>query len=427
MDPLRFLGIWASVCLGLLALVAAFNFLIDPYCVWGTPTIAGLDRDKPGAIDNPFLAKPYAARRVHPATVILGSSRFDIGIDPEAPVWPAASQPVFNLAIPGTGPRDQERLLTRLLATDNPRLIVIGMTFDDNIYTPDHILKTGPEIARANAEPVVGGEEDGDAAPRDRAGVASDLATSLLSLSAIEDSVGTVLHQGSADTSYMTRFGWNTGGLFRDLVRHEGELSLFLHKSADKARKYLRVARHPEAGGEDDLARMLSDAKKHGAEAIVMIPPGHADEAELIRQSGLLPLRQLWLRRIAAAVDRARQEGGRVRLWDFSIPGRYLTEPLPAAGDKTTQTRYFWETVHFKSALGEMMVSRAMGGGPEDFGVQIDSDGLDAHFAAFAGALARYEAERPEDVARVTRLIDAAKATLCATDPEDCGAAVASR
>ena len=65
------------------------------------------NQKKTQAVDESRLAKPYMVERVQPTTLLLGSSRVEVGFDPNSAGWPASMRPVFNLGMPGSGPYEQ--------------------------------------------------------------------------------------------------------------------------------------------------------------------------------------------------------------------------------------------------------------------------------------------------------------------------------
>ena len=67
-----------------------------------------------------------------------------------------------------------------------------------------------------------------------------------------------------------------------------------------------------------------------------------------------------------------------ITAWDFFEYGPYTTEPVPRPGDRTTQMQWFWEPVHFKRTLGEVMSGRLFSGKPENFGVELTAATVDA-------------------------------------------------
>lgn len=74
---------------------------------------------------------------------------------------------------------------------------------------------------------------------------------------------------------------------------------------------------------------------------------------------------------------------GQVRLIDFSVLHPYTREPIPPRGDTRTVMRFYWESGHFKPALGEAVIARLFR--ESDFGV------------ALAPTVAEAGDERPED------------------------------
>jgi hypothetical protein len=79
-------------------LVAAFVLMADPYYVFGSPTLPGINAVRPYYELHVLAAKPYQVRRIKPAAVSLGSSRVEVGLEPRHPGW--ADPNVFNFGLP---------------------------------------------------------------------------------------------------------------------------------------------------------------------------------------------------------------------------------------------------------------------------------------------------------------------------------------
>ena len=97
-----FLRIWIGTLVALALLVVGLNLLVDPYEVFGTPRLPHISLLKPGPKNHTLLAKTYQEARAHPVTVLIGSSSTHIGIDADAPTWPASMRPNYNYGIPGS-------------------------------------------------------------------------------------------------------------------------------------------------------------------------------------------------------------------------------------------------------------------------------------------------------------------------------------
>jgi hypothetical protein len=68
-----------------LALLAGFNFIIDPYQLLGAPAIDGVNAKKTVLFSKLGLTKPYAFYASDHTSLILGSSRAGAAIDPAHP------------------------------------------------------------------------------------------------------------------------------------------------------------------------------------------------------------------------------------------------------------------------------------------------------------------------------------------------------
>src|ERR1700722_2220382 len=188
MRPKRFVGWWFAGTIGLLALAALINLVIDPYGVYGWISILGVNQMKTQAVDESRLAKPYMVEREQPTTLLLGSSRVEVGFDPKSAAWPVAMQPVFNLGMPGSGPYEQYRLLQHALATTHPKYVLIGTSFGDWHIQPSRtIINAGAlDASRLSRDfdARLRVTVDGEPNPNMVAARAHDIATTLLSLDA---------------------------------------------------------------------------------------------------------------------------------------------------------------------------------------------------------------------------------------------------
>jgi hypothetical protein len=82
----------------------------------------------------------------------------------------------------------------------------------------------------------------------------------------------------------------------------------------------------------------------------------------------------------------------------------YAIEPVPAPGDRGAEVRWYWESGHFKSALGHAMLERMQGGGDPGLGRQINPDNLGQHQALIRKQGDAYLATQPEVVRELEQL-----------------------
>ena len=99
----------------------------------------------------------------------------------------------------------------------------------------------------------------------------------------------------------------------------------------------------------------------------------------MIDRAGIWNVYELWLRSLATVV--AAHRGGSISLWDLGGYSPYTTEPAPAKGSNTTQTEWFWDILHFKRKLGDLILSRLLTGQPSGFGLLLTPENVDNQLA----------------------------------------------
>ena len=419
----RFLAIWLAATLVLAAAVLALNVAVDPYGILGTPRIPGLTADKLSAADRPRLTKPYLVEQTGPAgpwsTLVMGASNADVGFDPNSQAWPAETRPVFNLAIDGADTDVQARFLQHALATNRPKLVLIGLSLEDAMIYPVTRRLSAAASTQYVFESRLRVRPDGSPNPDHARARLEDFGFATFSTQALTDSLATLIRQNDPERTHETAEGFNTAGSFARWVRTEGSYSLVMNKDRERTPQLLSWsfdARTQMAG----IASMIRDSRAKGARVIVFMMPGYVDQLEIMRQTGITPLFERWKQDVARTVEQ--QAGAEpIPLWDFSGYGPYTTEPLPGPGDTKTPLRWFWEFVHFRAALGDLMVRRMLGaGGPPDLGETVTTASLPARFAAYARAQQDWVASHPADVARIAQVVDAAAHQVCGTPIAGC-------
>lgn len=146
----RYLLMWLGATGALLVSVASINLVVDPYGLFRVVDAAGFNAVKPKAGLHGATAKAYQVLRANPRTLILGNSRAEVGFAPDFAGWPAAGRPVFNLALPGTGPSTTLDYLQHAIAHaadgNAPRIerVVWGVDFPDFLTDATTQAPAGP-------------------------------------------------------------------------------------------------------------------------------------------------------------------------------------------------------------------------------------------------------------------------------------------
>ncbi|MBI3248601.1 MAG: hypothetical protein HYZ50_19030 [Deltaproteobacteria bacterium] len=164
----------------------------------------------------------------------------------------------------------------------------------------------------------------------------------------------------------------------------------------------------------DLLRAMIAECRRDGISLYLFIPPSHARDLEALQALGLYPLFEQWKRDLTQIVaeDNGRHPAARsIPLWDFSGYTSITIEDIPAANEKGKAMRWYWESSHFKKETGDLVLDRLFGHErpsrslPEDFGVLLSPQNIEAHLAWVRGQQQRYRETHSHEVAEVEDLV----------------------
>lgn len=367
--PSRFLVTWVVTLLAIILIVASVNVIVDPYDLFGCPRIAGINQLKPAIKNHAALTKVYQVERARPTTVVLGTSRVYVGIDSTSPQWPASYQPVYNYGLPGTTMgRSLLRELREAWSTGQLRHVVAFLDVPA-FFIPD---------------PPARGEDDelrlrylDDGAPNEAMRLQRwrDDFLSVFTVAALIDSVRTVLAQGGGNHVLDLREnGTSTNADFAEAARVEGMNSVFAQKDVYdlvNLPEFQRTLAHwqgpmPNMG---IIQQVIQFCLTHDLTLTLILGSSHADQMEMFRRTGLWPRVEQIKVDLAMLVAAAHSDS--ITAWDFVEYGRYTGERVPPPGDTASKIAFFWEPMHFRHALGDLMLQRVFHGTPADFGVPL--------------------------------------------------------
>ncbi len=409
----------AATLAALLLAVAAFNALVDPYGIVGTPPVAGLTARKIAASPRTRLTKPYRIEQMAPATIVVGSSAANIGIDPDSPAWRAHDRPVYNLGLDGATLAVQHRFLQHALVHARPRLVVMAVSFED--------MKLAPRLARSDSSGDLYGFESrlrvtADGRPNRAYLLArlSDLAFATLSLTALRDSVTTLMRQNDPEQNAQTAAGMDARGRFVAWIAEDGTREVIERSLRQRMSELLRTET-TIADEIGQLAAMVRESRAAGADVVVLVLPAYVAGLEARRRMGLSAPSQVWLADMVAAVEAAAgPDQGRVAIWNFEGYDTPVQQPLPSTEDRTPM-RWFWEGVHFRPELGTLMLQRIMGARePADFGVRLTAATVAAQAARYAEGERAWVARHPAEAADILDLTRSALDAVCRRNRDRC-------
>ncbi|WNB77500.1 hypothetical protein [Methylomonas koyamae] len=346
----RFLK-WLACSLGFgILAVLVFVVFVDPYDLYRIYNTKGVNAVKPVLARYVDEIKLARAVKLQPDTLILGNSRAEIGLDPESPALKKKGYSAYNLAIRGSAIVTAQRQLDYLFSKDiKPKRILIGVDFVDFV-NPDGALKLGV---------------DSIAPETDHFAIDNYFwrFDSLFSMSSLKDSISTLFIQNDGEAATMTERGFNPLNEYIPLARNEGYFVLFRQRAEENAKTYLRKQRGGlDESGFANLRAILRRAAQTEGDVVLIIYPYHAQILALFEETGLMPIFVQWKKILVEEAEKFRQSSqlGRIRVLDFSGYAEWQCEKIPAKGDLKSTTHWYWEAGHFKKALGERILERAL-------------------------------------------------------------------
>lgn len=355
MSPRRYLGLFSVTVLLAALSVGGFNFLVDPYLVFGSARIEGFNDVKVDVNSRVRTAKVYQPESGAWDTLIAGNSRVEMGIDPRHSCFVDAGWNVYNVAIPGAGVRQQLAYALNIVYQQPVERVFVSVDF------VDFLVGTGSAAPRRDATPSAAGSLrflfDGAENPDRVTASLKDRYTALFSLDALVSSVRTVLLQSPAQPTRDAR-GFNPANDFARAVNVEGPAALFSQKLATLEARYaqpygLRYRDGSVSTAFDALSQFLDIAASEEIEVVIFTNPFHEAFWGLLERIGLRSLHAEWLGMIE---DTIRASSGNAELWEFSMDSPFIHEAVPPAGVRTGPLAWFWEPAHYRRELGDLMV-----------------------------------------------------------------------
>lgn len=346
----RYLLQLAACGVAITLLLAGFIVLIDPYRAFDTPSIAGVNTTKPRAAQRSDLNKSRILARSHARTVLLGNSRVEIGLDPASAKWPIERQPVVNAAQAGMTLRKSICRLNEAIAAGPPTLIVLGVDIQDFL-----VMQQSPETIPLG---VPAKHADCDTSHL--------IWTTLFSVNSLVDAAQTAIGQDAQTGATIEANGFNPLREYQIHVRQVGYSGLFEQKMREYTKEYKRKP-SPDFLEPDryapfrDLRQIMRTSSAENIELAIFFHPYHGQFLDLLRDAGLWHSFETLKQQVyAMAAEESRRRPGPIRVFDFSGYNDITTEMVP--GDRTTQMKWYWEPGHYKSELGNLIISDILHG-----------------------------------------------------------------
>lgn len=392
-----------AVLVGLsMGLVAGLNWLIDPFNIFDSPRIVGVNAAKPFAYYYEQQSKSYRIERLRPEALILGNSRPNFGLDPEHPVWKGLL--AYNAAYGGGslfGAIEYYKQASRL---GRLRQIVLAVDID--------MMRRGKRAL----SPMVGNPDNffksASSGAGSRLGGADGIRwATLFSLDSTIVSLKTLECQRTPQKFELLKSGLvrvNPGLLGKSIPQRfeavEARWARFIYHPDEKGKAtYVLAPRRLNAFRE-----ILRLAYSQGVAMTVMINPSHARKYVLYRQAGLEDQIFAFKRALVQINEDEARQAGRIPfpIWDFFNFNQYTTEPVPDG----MFMRWWIDASHYTPELGSKLMDRMFEMNPDPtFGTRLDSSVMERVFAQDHHAAELYDQSHSADVDSIRALVHRAR------------------
>lgn len=432
-SPRRFLQAFAAVIVSGLVTMVAINIVIDPFWRFDLVTVAGINEQRPLFANFLRMSKAGVVCRLKPAQIAIGTSRLEIGMDPNHPAWATAPGPVYNYALGGLGLRELSLSLRHAKNAGHVKRAVIGLDF---------------LMFNANREASVFGTEvfDFDEAQLvlgPTVGCWSTLfynANRFIGPQGLIFSFLTVTYQLKEPNSNPEAWGLYDRDGFRSyfpLALSKVPSSRIFSSDAQEKYYVSKIWRPPPserycftaAGGQntmDTFRDMVHFARQSNIDARFYLEPLHARMMLALQDAGLWPQFEDWKRSVLKILSEEAQESGKppFPLWDFSGFNSVTNEHIPSLDDETTKIKWFWEPSHYKKETGDLILDRVLNyhavgrDDPTDFGVKLSLENIEWWLANTRAAGRGYVRTEPNEARFIQDVVDRA---LAGSDGSNCG------
>jgi len=315
----------------LIFVVALFNYAVNPFSIFESARVLGVNYIKPQSANRIAVFKKYQSIYFQPKTILVGNSRVEMGLNPEH-IALSGYQPVYNLGVPGPAVRAQLSYAQHVVDNSNIETIILALDFRDFLDQQ--------RVKHSKLTPLEINEFE-------------DKIAALLSLDSLKASVATILSQKDSVPNRLPN-GFNPANEYREIINLEGQDALFEHQ--------IRLLNSKLEGKQYDsnkiqieiliLDKKITEWISNDIEVMLFINPYHADYYTTLEKHSLLSSFNHWRGLIVSIFS------PKINYCDFTPIG------YEKSYDKLNENelKYFWEPTHYKRELGDIMIPMILNG-----------------------------------------------------------------
>ena len=364
----RYSRFLVSIVVVFVAIVATFNFIVNPMGLFNPPTIAEFNDVHPAGQSFSRLQKIEAIKRLKPDMIITGTSRADSGMNIRPELLPDNTLVPYNAGLSAATVREQRAMLEFAQAVRPLKVAVITLDyFAFNGRKADNKQFEPKRLTHEALHPVT--------SFFDTYGTIVALDTTVASIKHLRyikkperySFTKENGHKESRDVDFEIARNGAASRFIKDPAAAETSIDNYSFSYGDKS-------------GEETFGQyraMLKFARDNNIAVYLVMSPIHISHLEKEQQDKTTADRvRAWkekLIEINAGIAKE-YDAKPYPLWDFAYPNSLTREAVPAEDDLTSRMTWFADGGHYRAALGDVVLRKVLQGSREhpDFGRRLD-------------------------------------------------------
>lgn len=348
--------IWIKVLLSLILIivfsVCLINYIVDPYNLYKT----NLFKNKPKDYEQMRIVKILKIEEIKPVSLILGSSRAEVAIDPNSSFF---IKPAFNAANAGATIYESKLYLQH--AINKSYIKKVLLVADWRMFNDERMSKID------NIESLFLNKYH--------------IYRYLLNFKVLEDSIYTINNNKQPSLYY--DLGNMKEYYFQDIIIANGGHYKTMLSEEKKYYKLLsnnNLYKDTQKSSFLDFIEILELCYKNDIELDIVFGPSHIRQWEAFDYYKDYETLLTWKKDLVEIVQKVANKFNKIpfRIVDFAVYNEYTSEKIPT--EENQSMVYHYEGSHYKPKLGEILLkSLSSGYYHNNFGVELNIQNIDNH------------------------------------------------
>jgi hypothetical protein len=412
-DTNNYIKITAFFSLLICGIVAGINGLINPFIMFNTPALPGINEFYTECYYKQLLFKPYQLRDIQPRSIIIGASHAGIAFNPDK-----LPQPAYNLAVGGASSYINFRLLQEAIGSNDKLENVILETpfFSFNSDDPNN-----QPHQDAQFEGRLLHTSDMTINPSFIRHYFSDKLASLLSWESLRASLRMLGKQRDVGNKTRSSFIEKTNGQWLQQTTNttttwtlfENSWRKFLYDEWFPAPQH-RFTFSLKGAPINYYRQSLKLLYARNIHTRIVIAPLHGSLLIALQEAGIGSDFDSWKAALVSINEEEAALAGKTAfaVYDYAIISAYTSQPLPEQHSSTQRLSWFNDSAHASPLLGDLIMREWQESLSVSGGMSLDNSNITQHLAQTTATLAEYRNSHPEIHQAIQQLIKSAPADI---------------